>query len=153
MKDAKIQYLQHLKERRTVKNQFRKSMDREMIRPLIYKVFTRGILALFAAQLAHFFLPAGTAAASFSSLSLILGFLFALFAFLAWLRLDGVKIPQLKLPRIKRKDPPFLTGDLADHTDDDIVAFDELAPEEQNACVLLADLILSVLCFLLALIV
>ena len=131
----------------------RKLMSREMIRPLIYKVFTRGILALFAAQLAHFFLPAGSAISSFSNLALLLGFIFLLFTVLAWLRLDGMKIPQLKLPRIKRKDPPFLTGDMADHLDDDIVTFDELDEEEQNACVLLADLILAVVCFLLALIV
>ena len=93
-----------------MKQWFRKHVDREMVRPLIYKVFTRGILALFAAQLAHFFLPAGGALSSFSNLSLLLGFMFALFAFLAWLRLDGMRIPQLKLPRIKRKDPGAILG-------------------------------------------
>ena len=132
---------------------FRKNVGREMIRPLIYKVFTRGILALFAAQLAHFFLPAGSVLSSFSGLSLLLGFVFALFAFLAWLRLDGLRIPQLKLPRIKRKDPPFLNGDMADHINDDITTFDELDQEEQNVCVPLADLILAAACFLLALVV
>ena len=131
----------------------RNHFDREMIRPQIYKVFTRGILALFAAQLAHFFLPAGGMLSSFSNLSLLLGFVFALSAVLAWLRLDGMKIPQAKLPRIKRKDPPFLNGDLADHMDDEIVTFDELDQEEQNVCVLLADLILTVICFVLAAIV
>ena len=125
----------------------------DMIRPLVYKIFTRGILALFAAQLVHFFVPAGYPIASFSNLSLLLGLLFALFAFLAWLRLDGVKIPQLKLPRMKRKDPPFLTGDMADHLDDDLVSFDDLDPEDQNVCVLLADLILMPVCLLLAAIV
>ena len=131
----------------------RKHFDREMIRPLIYKTFTRGILALFAAQLAHFFLPEGGILSTFSGLSLLLGFVFALCAFLAWLRLDGLRIPQLRLPRIRRKDPPFPAGSMADHMDDDIVTFDELDPEEQNVCVLLADLILSAVCFLLALVV
>ncbi len=131
----------------------RKTWSRDMIRPLIYKIFTRGILALFAVQLAHFFLPAGMAAASFSNLSLILGFLFALGTAAAWLRLDGLKIPQVKLPRMKRKDPPFLNGDMADHIDDDITTFDELDPEEQNTCVLLADLLLAAACFLLAAVV
>ena len=134
-------------------HRIRKTWSRDMIRPLIYKIFTRGILALFAAQLAHFFLPAGVAAASFSNLSLILGFLFALGTAMAWLRLDGLKIPQVKLPRMKRKDPPFLNGDMADHIDDDITTFDELDPEEQNVCVLLADLLLAAVCFLLAAVV
>ncbi len=141
------------KGRQAVIKWLRNHFDREMIRPLIYKVFTRGILALFAAQLAHFFLPAGGTLSSFSNLSLLLGFIFALSAVLAWLRMDGMKIPHAKLPRMKRKDPPFLTGDLADHIDDDIVTFDELDQEEQNACVLLADLILTVICFTLAAIV
>ena len=128
----------------------RNHFDREMIRPLIHKVFARGILALFAAQMAHFFLPAGGVLSSFSGLSLLLGFIFALSAVIAWLRLDGMKIPWFRLPRMKRKDPPFLTGNMADHMDDDIVTIDDLDPEEQNTCVLLADLILAFACFLLA---
>ena len=121
-----------------------------MIRPLIYKIFTRGILALFAAQLIHFFASASSGLASFSNLSLGLGLLFVLFTFLAWLRADGLKIPQLKLPRMKKKDPPFLAGSMADHIDDEIVSFDDLDPEEQNICVLLADAFLAVVCFVLA---
>ena len=79
-------------------------------------------------------------------------FLFFLGAAVAWLRLDGLNIPQLKLPRIKRKDPAFLTGDMADHIDDDIVKFDDLDREEQDVCVLLTDLFLAVVCLALALI-
>jgi hypothetical protein len=130
-----------------------KLWSRDLVRPLIYKIFTRGVLALFAAQLAHFFLPADSGFASFSNLSLGMGLLFVLFTVLAWLRLDGLKIPRLKLPRVKRKDPPFLVGSMADHIDDDIVSFDDLDPEEQDACVLLADAFLTVLCLLLAAVV
>ncbi len=124
-----------------------------MIRPLIYKIFTRGILALFAAQLIHFFVPARSGLSVFSNLALGLGILFVLFAFLAWLRLDGLKIPQLRLPRMKRKDPPFLAGSMADHIDDELPSFDDLDPEEQNICVLLADVILAAVCLLLAIFV
>ena len=124
--------------------------SRELVRPLIYKFFTRGMMALFAAQLVHFFAPADSGLSSFSSLSLGLGLLFVLFTVLAWLRLDGLKIPQLKLPRMKKKDPPFLAGSMADHIDEEIVSFDDLDPEEQNLCVLLADLALAVLCLILS---
>ena len=121
-----------------------------MVRPLIYKIFTRGILALFAAQLVHYFAPAGSGFSSFSNLSLGFGLLFILMALLAWLRLDGLKIPQLKLPRLKRKDPPFLAGNMADHIDDEIVSFDDLDEEEQNCCVLLADAALAAVCLILS---
>ena len=127
-------------------------VTRDMIRPLIYKVFTRGVLALFAAELFHFFAPSHWPLARFSNLALILAGLFFLGTAVAWLRLDGLSIPQLKLPRIKRTDPAFLTGDMADHIDDDIVKFDDLDAEEQDACVLLTDLILAVVCLALALI-
>ena len=88
-------------------------VTRDMIRPLIYKVFTRGVLALFAVQLFHFFAPARWPAARFSNLALIMAGLFLLGAVIAWLRLDGMNIPQLKLPRGKRRDPAFLRGDIA----------------------------------------
>ena len=125
---------------------------RDLLRPLIYKIFTRGILALFAAQLVHFFVPASWPLSRFSNLALLLGGLFLLFTVLAWLRMDGLNLPQLKLPRMKRKDPPFLTGDLADHLDDDLVSFDDLDAEDQAFCVFLADALLALLCLTLTLV-
>ena len=127
-------------------------VTRDMIRPLVYKVFTRGVLALFAAELVHFFAPARWAVAQFSNLALVLAGLFLLSAVIAYLRLDGMNIPQFKLPRMKRKDPAFLTGDIADHIDDDIVKFDDLDKEEQDVCVLLSDLTLAAVCLVLALV-
>ena len=127
-------------------------VTREMIRPLIYKIFTRGVLALFAIQLIHFFAPESWPMARFANLSLIFGGLFLLGSAVAWLRLDGMNIPQLKLPRVKRTDPAFLTGDMADHIDDDIVKFDDLDREEQDVCVLLTDVLLAAVCLLFALV-
>ena len=108
-----------------------------MTRAFIYKVFSRGILALFAAQLVHFFAPASWPLTRFNNLAAALGY-------------DGLKIPHAKLPRMKRKDPPFLTNDIADHLDDDIILFDDLEKEEQDVCVLLADVLLALVCFALA---
>lgn len=127
-------------------SRMKKIMTRDLIRPLVYKVFTRGILALFAVELFHFFAPANWPLARFSNLTQLMGALFLLGVLFAWLRLDGLSIPQFKLPRIKRIDPPFLTGDMADHLDDDIILFDDLDKDEQNLCVLLADLILAAAC-------
>ena len=116
----------------------------------IYKVFSRGILALFAAQLVHFFAPASWPLTRFNNLAAALGVLFVLFAVLAWLRYDGLKIPHAKLPRMKRKDPPFLTNAIADHLDDDIILFADLGQDETDVCVLLADVLLALVCFALA---
>ena len=128
----------------------KKHFGRDMVRPLIYKVFTRGILALLAAQLMHRFAPETWPLKMFSNLSLALGILFLLGAALAWLRLDGIKIPQMKLLRVKRKDPYPLNADMADFVDEEITRFDDLDEEAQNSCVLLADLILAAVCLILA---
>ena len=117
-----------------------------MVRPLCYKLFTRGVLTLFAVQLLHFFLPENWPLSRFSALSLMAGALFMLFSWVAWLRFTGLRIPQAKLPRLRRKDPPFLTGDMADHLDDGIVTFDDLDGDEQSLCVLAADAALAVIC-------
>ena len=131
-------------------NKIRRRWHKEMLRPLIYKIFTRGILILLVAQLAHHFLPEKWPLAAFPNLALAAALLCALFSVLAWLRMDGLKIPHLRLPRLKRTDPAFLKSDMADHLDDDIVSFEDLDPEDRDFCVLLADLILTALCFLLA---
>ena len=130
----------------------KKNVTRDMIRPLIYQVFTRAVLALFLAELIHFFVSDSWPLAQFSNLALIFTGVFLLGAVIAWLRLDGLHIPQFKLPRMKRKDPSFLTGDMADHLDDDIIKFEDLDKEEQDVCTLLTDLILTAVCLLLALI-
>ena len=132
---------------------FKAHWQPEMIRPLCYKFFTRGVLTLFVVQLLHFFLPVDWPLARFSSLSLMAGALFVLFTWVAWLRITGLRIPQFRLPRIKRKDPPFLTGDIADHLDEDIITFDDLDEDGQNACVLAADAALAVICLLLSFVV
>ena len=125
-------------------------VSRDMIRPFLYKAFTRAVLSLFAAELIHFFAPAQWPMARFSNLALILAGLFLIGSVFAWMRLDGVNIPQLKLPRVQRKDPAFLRGDMSDHIDDDIVKFDDLDKEEQDVCVLLADVLLAVVCLIMA---
>jgi len=130
----------------------KKHVTRDMIRPLIYQIFTRALLALCAAELIHFFIPNSWPLALFSNLALVFSVLFLLGVIVAWMRLDGLHIPQFKLPRMKRKDPPFLTGDMADHLDDDIIKFDNLDKEEQDVCTLLTDLMLVAVCLLLAMI-
>ena len=119
--------------------------DRRMIRPLIYKLFTRGILMLTAVLLYRHFV---TSTATNGDLCLVAAAVFALAAVIAFLRLDGARIPQAKLPRFKKKEIRT-GGDLADHIDDDIVLFDDLDDDEQNLTVFVCDIALM-LVFLIA---
>ena len=54
----------------------------------------------------------------------------------------SARIPQLRLPRMKRKTPGWAGGDIADHINDDLILFDDLDSDEQALCVFLCDLVL-----------
>ena len=125
---------------RESKKHIRSVWDRRLLRPLLYKLFTRGILALAAIKLWQHF-RSGT---SGSDLCLLMGLVFALGSVVAYLRFDGTRIPQFKLPRFKRKTPGWAGGDIADHMNDDIVLFDDLDDDEQALCVFFCDLILMI---------
>ena len=133
-----------------LKKRIKDIWSKKMARPVIYKLFTRGVLTLLVIKLAQFFM--GKNAPRTANLCAVLGLVFLLGCFLAYLRLDGVKIPQFKLPRMKKKDPPFLQKDMADFTDEPITTFDDLDTDEQALAVLIVDAILAVVLLALSLI-
>lgn len=112
-----------------------------MLRPLIYMTFTRFILALAAALLADFFLSPGAGRSLKSTAFLLIGAIFALLTLIAFLRLDGAKLPKLMMLRVNpRKKPSRMYGDIADHLDDEpAVTFEELDDDEKDLCILGAD--------------
>ncbi len=113
-----------------------------MLRPFIYMTFTRFILALAAALLADFFLSPGAGRPLKEPAFLLAGALFALLAVIAWLRLDGVKLPKVMMMRINpRKKPARMYGDMIDYVDEQPqVAFEDLDDGEKDVCILGADL-------------
>lgn len=124
---------------------------RHLIRPVVYKTSSRFLFALTAALLWN----------EFSNVSglwprsrafLFFGLFFTVAAWLAYLRRDGVRIPKLpkKLTQ-RRRDPLRQYGDMSDHVDEEVVAFDDLDEEDQNLCLLLADAITALLFFAISL--
>ncbi len=119
-----------------------------MLRPLIYLTAFRTMVALIFLLLIERFVKNGPAP------SMICGFLavvFALFAYLVYLRMDGLRIPRMKYIRPKKKTDPMRNfGDMTDHMDDDPgVAFEELEAEEKDFCSLAANVV-NLLIFLVA---
>lgn len=71
-----------------------------------------------------------------------LAVLFALGAFLVYLRCDGMRIPRMKFIRPKKKKEPMRSyGDIEDHIDEEVVSFDELEDDEKDFVSLIAALI------------
>lgn len=114
--------------------------QRYMLRPIIYMTAYRLMLA------AIFLLFLDRVVKNGPAPSMIAGFLtvlFALFAYLVYLRMDGLRIPRMKYIRPKKKpDPLHSMGSMTDHTDDDPgVSFEELEEDERDFCSLIANLV------------
>lgn len=122
-----------------------------MIRPFIYMTFTRFILALTAALLIEHFI--NDPLRDISAFAFVFfGIFFAVLAWIAYLRLDGIKLPKFMMKRVNlSKKPAIKYGDMIDYTDEEIVSFEDLEDEEKDVCILLADIICAVLFLLISL--
>lgn len=122
-----------------------------MLRPIIYMTATRLMLALIFLLAMARLVPNGPAPAMSAALLTVL---FALFAFLIYLRMDGLRIPRVKYIRPKKKkDPMRHAFSMSDYTDEEPVSFEELEDEEKDFCSLVCNvvnlLVFLVLSFLL----
>ncbi len=109
----------------------KKIFQKYMTRPLVYMTITRLMTALIFLLAISRFLENGPTAAMISG---FLAALFALFAYLVYLRMDGLKIPRMKHFKTKKKKEPVITqSSMTDHMDDDApVSFDELEDDERD---------------------
>ena len=125
--------------RRTFKQIYKKLL----VRPIIYKAFSRFILSLTAALLWDRFINADGIRDLRAFAFVFFGIFFFVAAWLCYLRMDGFKIPRLKSPKWERK----LTrsyGDIPDYVDEPIVSFDELEDDERDFCSMVANIIVGI---------
>lgn len=126
-------------------------LEKHMIRPFVYMTFTRFILALTAALLIEHFI--NDPLRDISAYAFVFfGIFFAVLAWIAYLRLDGIKLPKFMMKRVNlSKKPAIKYGDMIDYTDEEIVSFEDLEDEEKDVCILLADIICAALFLLISL--
>ena len=125
-----------------MKKHFRNLFRREMLRPIGHMLFIRAVLGATAALLWNEFVKLDAARSMRSLAFLFLGLLLLFMGWMAYLRLDGLRVPSFdrRLFEWKRK-PKRIRGDLIDFVDEDVVSFDELEEDEKNICRLVADLL------------
>lgn len=111
-----------------------------MLRPIIYLSAYRLMVALIFLLAVFRFVPNGP---SLSMIAAFLTMLFAVFSFLVYLRMDGLRIPRVKYIRPKnKKDPTRPLSSMIDYADEDpSVTFEDLEPEEKDFCSLVANLV------------
>lgn len=122
---------------------WRNKIQPYMLRPFIYMTFTRFILSLAAVLLVDFFFSPGAGRSLKSAAFLLGGALYAVLAWIAYLRLDGVKLPKIMMLRVNpRKKPSRMYGDMIDYVDEQpLVSFEELDDAEKDICILGADVV------------
>ena len=125
---------------------FKEIYEPYILRPMIYMTFTRFVLALFITLLADFFISGNSNDSVKGILFTICAFLFLILAVIAWLRLDGMHLPQFMMLRVNpAKKPSRMYGDMIDYIDERPgINFNELDDSEKDLCILVANLI----CFL-----
>ncbi len=110
-----------------------------MLQPIIYMTASRLMLALIFLLGVSRLIPNSPAPAMIAA---FLTVLFALFAFLIYLRMDGLRIPRVKYIRPKnKKDPMRHTFSMSDYTDEEPVSFEDLEPEEKDFCSLMCNVV------------
>ncbi len=117
-----------------------------MLRPFLYTAFSRLVLGLFTALLGDHLFSGAAGHPLRSNLFLLASVVFALLAFIAWLRLDGVSLPKFMNLRVgPRKKRARIPGDMIDFVDEEpVIPFEDLEDDEKDCILLCADLI----CFL-----
>ena len=123
--------------------------QRYMLRPFVYTAFTRLVLGLFSALLSDYLFSGAAGRPLRGTLLLLACVFFALLAWIAWLRLDGVSLPKpMNLRLGPRKKRGQITGDIIDFVDDKPpIPFDDLEDDEKDCCLLCADLICAAVFF------
>ncbi len=127
-------------------NRKKPSFERYMIRPVIYQVFTRFLVCLCLALLWNRFVAPRVAAAGAAWGFAFFAVFFAAMAWLAYLRLDGVRVPKFDRRLFRRKKSPERAyGDMIDYVDEPIITFEELSDEEKDLTLLIANLVTAAL--------
>jgi hypothetical protein len=127
----------------------KKFLKSYLIRPIIYKTVTKLLVAVVIGGVWDRFCNTRGYLSAALTVASIFAVIFAVMAWFTFLRLDGVHIPRLKLPKSKKKQRMQTLSDLTDHLDTELVPFEELAEDERDFC----SLVSSLLCFLICLIV
>ena len=125
-------------------------VTREMIRPIVYRTSSRFLYSLIPVLLWYRFINTADALhASQNGLSTAFALMTAVFlacAWLAWLRIDGLRIPALPAKLFRRKQKPdVLCADMIDHVDEPILQFEDLEEDEQNIALLVVNAVCAVL--------
>lgn len=128
-----------------MKKWWKKHFQRYMLRPIVYQTFTRVVFGLTGALLWNELVNISQVRLGLSRPLLVVGIFYAVMAWMAYLRLDGISAPKFDRKLFQRKRTPMRAyGDMIDYVDEPVVTYAELEPEEKDTCLLVSNLICTV---------
>lgn len=122
-----------------------------MTRPTVHQAFTRFIYSLLICFLWDTFINDGMLTKAF--VFLFAGAVFAILAWVSYLHLDGVRMPQMSewlSSALPHKKPERSYGDMSDYVDEEVVNYSELESDEKYMCRLVANAVCAIAFILLS---
>ncbi len=123
-----------------------------MVRPMIYKIATKSSIVLVLALLWDRFVNTSDYLSMRKDVFFIIGFIWMLFAWFQYLKLDGYTIQYVFRHKRERKEKKHIQRDIVDFVDEKIISFDELEEEEKVVVNLLSNFITGLIYVLISLI-
>ena len=126
-----------------------------MIRPLIYKVVTKSSIVFAICLIWDKFVNVSNFRSLTKDAFFVIGFIWMLFAWFQYLKLDGYTFQYIFREKQKKK-KKHVQKDMMDFVDEEVVSFDELEDEEKVVVNMLSNLatglifvLISIVCILL----
>lgn len=134
-----------------MRKKLRRLWQKHMLRPIAHMAFVRGVLGLTAALLWNEFTAPRSELPMRTFAFLFLGVFLLVMGWMAYLRLDGIKMPVFdrRLFEWNRK-PKRTYGDMIDYVHENVVSFDDLEEDEKDFCRLAANVLCGILFILLS---
>ena len=136
-------------------NKIKNIFKEYMIRPLIYKVVTKSSIIFAICLIWDKFVNVSNFRSLTKDAFFVIGFIWMLFAWFQYLKLDGYTFQYIFREKQKKK-KKHVQKDMVDFVDEEVVSFDELEDEEKVVVNMLSNLatglifvLISIVCILL----
>lgn len=111
-----------------------------MLRPIVYKSFTKLSIGLALALLWDRFINVNEIYYLVRDAFFVVGVFFLACVWFQYLRMDGVSVDHSHKPE-KKERKNFLAKDIVDYVDEKIVSYEELEKDEQAVCRIMSNIV------------
>lgn len=126
----------------------RRRLEKHLIQPLVIRSVSRFIIALTIALLWKRLVASMQ---PLSSAFFLLAVVFFVFAWMAYLRADGVRLPKIDRKLFEHKNKPIIRyGDMSDYIDEEPDPFGDLDEEDHEFIAFLSNLIVGAIYLILS---